>query len=130
MAEDKRTLGVSEAADRVLAVMVEQGHFADGIDAAKFAMALAINAGAHADEQDLTVEGTTTKWNVGSFDPDSQLRSLIDALYAGVDQPYRLLEFLIDDGLRRVSDHMESVGELDVIALLDEAGSRSSAAAQ
>ena len=129
MAEDKRTIGVTETADGVLAVMVEQGHFSDGIDAAKFAMALAINAGANANERDLTVEGTTTKWNVGSFDPDSQLRSLIDALYPDVDQPYRLLEFLIDDGLHRVSEHMESVGELDVIALLDEAGSRSSAAA-
>ena len=84
-------------------------------------------AEANADERDLTVEGTTTKWNVGSFDPDSQLRSLIDALYLDVDQPYRLLEFLIDDGLHRVGEHMESVGELDVIALLDEAGSRSSA---
>ena len=127
MAEDKRTIGVTEAADGVLAVMVEQGHFSDAIDAAKFAMALAISSQANAG--DLTVEGTTTKWNVGSFDPDSQLRSLLGALYPDVDQPYRLLEFLIDDGLHRVSEHMESIGELDVIALLDEAGSRSSAAA-
>ena len=127
MAEDKRTIGVTEAADGVLAVMVEQGHFSDAIDAAKFAMALAISSQAFAG--DLTVEGTTTKWNVGSFDPDSQLRSLLDALYPDVDQPYRLLEFLINDGLHRVSKHIESIGELDVIALLDEAESRSSAAA-
>lgn len=129
MAEDKRTIGVTEAADRVLATMVEQGHFADGIDAAKFAMALAINAGANTDGEDLTVEGTTTKWNVGSFDPDSQLRSLINALYPDIDLPYRLLEFLIDDGLQRVSEHIESIGELDVIALLDEAGNRPGAPA-
>ena len=127
MAEDKRTIGVTEAADGVLAVMVEQGHFSDAIDAAKFAMALAISSQANA--ADLTVDGTTTKWNVGSFDPDSQLHSLLGALYPDVDHPYRLLEFLIDDGLHRVSEHMESIGELDVIALLDEAGSRSSAAA-
>ncbi|MXY12180.1 MAG: hypothetical protein F4Z00_13620 [Acidimicrobiaceae bacterium] len=118
---------MTEAADGVLAVMVEQGHFSDAIDAAKFAMALAISS--QADAGDLTVEGTTTKWNVGSFDPDSQLRSLLDALYPDVDQPYRLLEFLINDGLHRVSKHIESIGELDVIALLDEAESRSSAAA-
>ena len=129
MAEDKRTIGVTESADHVLAVMVEQGYFADGIDAAKFAMALAINFGANANERDLTVESTTTKWNVGSFDPDRQLRSLINALYPNIDQPYRLLEFLIDDGLRRVSEHIELVGEFDVIALLDEAEPRSSAAA-
>ena len=129
MAEDKRTIGVTESADRVLAVMVERGYFADGIDAAKFAMALAINSGANANERDLTVEGTTTKWNVGSFDPDSQIRSLINALYPDIGQPYRLLEFLIDDGLRRVSEHIESVGEFDMISLLDEAEPRSSAAA-
>ena len=129
MAEDKRTIGVTETADRVLAMMVEQGHFADGIDAAKFAMALAINAGASTDEEDLTVEGTNTKWNVGSFDPESQLRSLIDAFYPDIDQPYRLLEFLIDYGLHRVSEHIDSIGELDVIALLDEAGNRPGAPA-
>lgn len=128
MSEDKRTIGVTEPADRVLAVMIEQGHFTEGIDAAKFAMALAINSGANANERDLTVEGATTKWNVGSFDPDGQLRSLINALYPDIGQPYRLLEFLIDDGLRRVSGHIESVGEFDVIALLDEAEPRPSAA--
>lgn len=37
--------------------------------------------------------------------------------------------FLIDDGLRRVSGHMESVGELDIIALLNEAEAPSSAGA-
>ena len=126
MAEDKITIGVTEAADRVLAMMIEQGHFAEGIDAAKFAMALAINAGANSEERDFTVEGTTTKWNVGSFDSDGQLRSLIDALYPDIDQPYRLLEFLIDDGLQRVGEHIESIGELDIIALLDEAGNRHS----
>ena len=127
MAEDKKTIGVTEAADRVLAAMVEQGHFTDAIDAAKFAMAIAINSGAGEGKQDLTVEGATTKWNVGSF--DSQLRSLIMALHPDTTEPYRLLEFLIDDGLHRVGEHIESVGELDVIALLDEAGNRPSAPA-
>ena len=121
MAEDKRTIGVTEAADDVLGLMVKQGHFSDGIDAAKFAMAIAINAGAGEGRQDLTVESAGTKWNVGSFDPGSQLRSLITALHPDTSQPYRLLEFLIDDGLRRVSEHIASEGELDVIALLDGA---------
>ena len=119
MAEDKRTIGVTEAADAVLAVAVEQGHFADGIDAAKFAMAIAINAGAGEGKPHLTAEGANTKWNVGSFDPDGQLRALLTDLHPDVNQPYRLLEFLIDDGLRRVGEHIASEGELDVVALLD-----------
>ena len=129
MAEDKRTIGVTETADEVIGLMVKQGHFADGIDAAKFAMAVAINASAGEGKQDLTVEGATTKWNVGSFDPDSQLRSLITALHPDTTQPYRLLEFLIDDGIRRVREHIASEGEFDVIALLDEAGTSPGASA-
>lgn len=121
MTDDKRTIGVTEAADAVLELMVEQGHFADGIDAAKFAMASAINAGVGND--DLGVEGTSTKWNVGSFDPDGQLRSLLAALFPDTDQPYRLLEYLIDEGLRRIREHIDLEGEFDVIAMLDEAES-------
>ena len=71
MAEDKRTIGVSEAADRVLADVVEQAHFSDGVDAATFAMAIAINAGACEGELNLIVEGANTKWNVGSFEAGS-----------------------------------------------------------
>ncbi len=129
MAEYKRTIGVTETADDVLNLMVQQGHFSDAIDAAKFAMATAINAGAGKDRQVLTVEGVGTKWNVGSFDSDSHLRSLITALHPDTTQPYRLLEFLIDDGLRRISEHIASEGEFDVIALIDEAGTDPGAAA-
>lgn len=130
MAEDKTTIGVTEAADRVLARMVEKGHFKNGIDAAKFAMAVAINAGARKDDENLTLEGANTKWNVGSFDTDGQLHSLIAALHPDVDQPYRMLESLIDDGIRHVGEHMASNGDaLDVIALLDAAGTDPSAPA-
>ncbi len=118
MAEDKRTIGVTKAADAVLEIMVQQGHFVDGIDAAKFAMAVAINADAGIES--LSVEGTNTKWNVGSFDPDSQLRALLTALFPDTDEPYRLLEFLVDDGLQRIREHIESEGEFDVVAMLDE----------
>lgn len=121
MTDDKRTIGVTEAAGAVLDLMVDQGHFADGIDAAKFAMASAINAGAGND--DFGVEGTSTKWNVGSFDPDGQLRSLLAALFPDTDQPYRLLEYLIDEGLRRIREHIDLEGEFDVVAMLDEAES-------
>ena len=130
MAEDKTTIGVTEAADRVLVRMVEKGHFKQGIDAAKFAMAVAINAGARKNDESLTVEGANTKWNVGSFDSDGQLRSLIAALHPDIDQPYRMLESLIDDGLRHVGKRMASSGDaLDIIGLLDEAGTDPNATA-
>ena len=122
MSEDKTTIGVTEAADRVLARIVDKGHFKNGIDAAKFAMAVAINAGAANDDESLTVEGTNTKWNIGSFDPDGHLRSLIAAIHPDMGQPYRILEALINDGIRHVGEHMASRGDaFDIIELLDEA---------
>lgn len=130
MSEDKTTIGVTEAADRVLARMVEKGHFKNGIDAAKFAMAVAINSGARNDDENPTIDGTNTKWNIGSFDADGHLRSLISAIHPDVSQPYRMLEALIDDGLRHVGEHMASSGDaLDIIELLDEARTDPAAAA-
>ena len=123
MAEDKRTIGVTEAADGCSRRDGRARHFSDGIDAAKFAMALAINsrgererAGPHRREAPPR-SGTSAASIRTANSAHSSTPSTRD-----VDQPYRLLEFLIDDGLHRVSEHMESVGELDVIALLDEAG--------
>lgn len=130
MSEDKTTIGVTEAADRVLARMVEKGHFKNGIDAAKFAMAVAINSGARNDKENLAIDGTNTKWNIGSFDADGHLRSLIAAIHPDVSQPYRMLEALIDDGLRHVGEHMAASGDaLNIIELLDEARTDPAAAA-
>jgi hypothetical protein len=112
--EDKKTIGITDHGELTLGSMVETGHFIDAIDAAKFAMGLAVRSGKGERVSNPTVEGAGTKWNVGSFDPDNDLQTLLSALYPSVEAPYRLLEYLIDEGLRLVA----AQGVFDVVELI------------
>ena len=47
-----------------------------------------------------TAEGAGTVWHVGSFDSDGSLKAMIEALYPDELYPYRLVEHLINEGLR------------------------------
>jgi hypothetical protein len=96
MAADKKMIDITSGNELVLARMVEAGRFASELDAAKFAMAYAINRETPAGSTD----GAATKWNVGSVDPDGSLRSLIEALFPAASEPYRLVEHLMNEGLR------------------------------
>lgn len=108
---DKRTLGVTAGNEETLLNLVEVGAFASELDAAKFAMSLAIQRGA---AQGVT-EGAGTKWNVGTVDPDQSLRAIVEAIYPDVKEPYRLVEFFMNEGLRLIS---QDQGPLDVLTLL------------
>lgn len=93
---DKKTLGVTTSNRRVLNALALEGRFANDIEAAKFAMAHAINQGVGRG----TTEGVGTIWNVGSFDGDGALKAVIEALHPDETNPYRLVEHLINEGLR------------------------------
>ena len=93
---DKRTIGVTPANEHSLAALVAAGAFSSELDAAKFAMAHAIEQGTEVG----TVEGLNTKWNIGTVDADASLRALIESFYGAVAEPYRLIEYLINEGLR------------------------------
>ena len=93
---DKRTIGIARANEHSLAALVVAGGFSSELDASKFAMA-------HAIEQDTevgTVEGANTKWNIGTVDADGSLRALVESFYGAIAEPYRLVEYLINEGLR------------------------------
>ena len=96
MGQDKKTLGITRENAPILNELVANGNFGSELDAAKFAMAVAIEGGVPAG----SAEGTETKWNIGSIDPDGSVRSLLRALYPSVSEPYRLLEYLINEGLQ------------------------------
>lgn len=115
MSNDKRTIGVTASNNRVLAELVKAGHFGSELDAAKFAMAVAIKKGVEAGSAD----GADTKWNVGSADADGLLRSTIQALYPDATEPYRLVEYLMNEGLRLI-DPGQNLPP-DVVSLLFEA---------
>ncbi len=95
MATDKKTIGITKANAQALERLVADGRFASELDAAKFAMAYAIHTGSGLGAAD----GAETKWNVGSVDPDGSMRALLEALYPKISEPYRLMEYLINEGL-------------------------------
>ena len=95
-ANDKKTVGITSANERVLGALVAEGLFGSEIEAAKFAMARAIDNGVERG----TAEGAETKWNVGSLDPDGTLKAVVQALYPEETMPYRLVEHLMNEGLR------------------------------
>ena len=95
-ATDKKTVGITPANERVLGALVAEGLFGSEIEAAKFAMARAIDNRVERG----TAEGAETKWNVGSLDPDGALKAVVQALYPEETMPYRLVEHLMNEGLR------------------------------
>jgi hypothetical protein len=93
---DKKTIGVTAGNERTLSALAAAGRFNTDIEAAKFAMAYAIDQGVGRG----TTEGAGTKWNVGSFDNDGALKAIVETLYPDETNAYRLIEYLIDEGLR------------------------------
>ncbi|WP_416268603.1 hypothetical protein SD235_00080 [Burkholderia cepacia] len=104
MAADKKTIGISKSNAAALNTLVAAGRFGSELDAAKFAMAYAIKLGLPAG----TSDGTDTKWNVGSVDPDGSLRPLLEALFPTCSEPYRLAEYLMNEGISRL---IETLGD-------------------
>ena len=94
MAEDKKTIGLTNANKTIMDEVVEKGGFKRDMDAAKFAFALAVNRGCEPEP----VEGAGTIWNVGSFDEGGDLKALVQNLFPNVDAPYRALESLVNMG--------------------------------
>lgn len=108
MAVDKKTIGIGKANASTLNTLVLAGRFGSELDAAKFAMAYAIQLGLPAGSAD----GTDTKWNVGSVDPDGSIRSLLEALFPTCSEPYRLAECLMNEGIKRLGDKLRNGGDL------------------
>jgi hypothetical protein len=117
MSIDKKTIGLTTDNRAVVESLVQQKLFKDQIDAAKFAMALAIQSGL----QPGNAEGAETIWNVGSFDADGQLKNLIQSLFPGADAPYRLVEYFVNAGLQLIAAHMAEKRSLsDLFNLVKE----------
>jgi len=103
MSEDKKTIGLTAENRSVMDRIMDKGFFRDQKDAAMFAMAYAIEQGIRAGNS----EGANTIWNVGSLDPDGEIRVLISNLFPDTSTPYRLLEFFVNAGLAQMGVRME-----------------------
>ena len=104
MERDRETIGLTPETQAILADIEERGWFLEGQDIARFCLAYAIRAkvpeGATAD--------TETRWAAGNFDKTGEIRALLAALYPDCKTPVRLMEHLVNEGLRLVKSRVAS----------------------
>ena len=116
MTEDKKTIGLTTENRSVMDRIMDKGFFRDQKDAAMFAMAYAIEQGIRAGNS----EGANTIWNVGSLDPDGEIRVLISNLFPDTSTPYRLLEFFVNAGLAQIGVRMDKEPGIDITDFLSD----------
>jgi hypothetical protein len=117
MTEDKKTIGLTAENRSVMERIMDKGFFRDQKDAAMFAMAYAIRQGL----QPGNAEGTNTIWNVGSLDPDGEIRILIGNLFPETATPYRVVESFVNAGLMQIGFRMDKEAGIEITDLLGEA---------
>ena len=114
MAEDKKTIGLTDANKDIMDQIVEKAGFKRDMDAAKLAFALAVHRGSEPGQ----VEGAGTIWNVGSFDEGGDLKALIQNLFPKADAPYRTLESHVNAGFSMLAAEMKANPGLRIEDLL------------
>lgn len=116
MAEDINTIGLTHSNKEVMYRIMQFNIFKEQQQVAKFTMSLAINNGIEPGE----TEGAETVWNVGTFDKSGELRSIIPAIFPGTQMPYRLVEYMINEGLKIIDEHLYKNNDLDIIELMSQ----------
>lgn len=114
MAEDKKTIGLTDANKVIMDQVVEKGGFKLDMDAAKFAFALAVSRNC----EPTALEGAGTIWSVGGFDETGEIKALIQNLYPSSETPYRALESLMNSGFALLDAEIKATPALRIQDLL------------
>jgi hypothetical protein len=112
MSEDRKTIGLTKGTRGVLDQIMKKDWFKDRSDAAKFALAVAVNAGVKPGD----TEGAETVWSTTIIEPE--LRDTIRVLFPEADMPYKAIESLINAGLEIMGRHLEQRGDLVLTELM------------
>lgn len=104
MERDRETIGLTPETQAILADLEERGWFIEGQDVARFCMAYAIRAKV----PEGATAGTETRWAAGNFDKTGEIRVLLAALYPACQTPVRLMEHLVNEGLKLISTRLKS----------------------
>ena len=113
--DDRRQIGLTDDGKVAVARLTDKlGWFEEAQDAGRFALAYAIRAGVGPGDTSAPVE---TRWSPDGFDPSGEIRALLRAIYPDTAMPIRLMEYLIDEGLRRIATKIDA-GEDSPMALL------------
>ncbi len=106
--DDRRTLSTSVSANDALARLVAHGFFAEQVEAYRVGIAVALArklTPADVPER----KNVTTKYNVGSVDPEGKLRTLVQLVLPDqAERPYAAMEWLAEAGLRFLIDQVDS----------------------
>jgi hypothetical protein len=116
MAEDKKTIGLTDQNRATMDQFVEKAGFKQDMDAAKFAFALAVSRGCAPG----SVEGARTIWNVGTFDEAGELKALVQNLFPNADAPYRAVESLMNSGFALLEDAIKANPGLRIEDILNQ----------
>jgi hypothetical protein len=99
--EDRKQIGLTDDGKATVALLTEQlGWFEEAQEAARFALAWSVREGIVPGQATGTVE---TRWSPDLFDPTGEIRNLLRVVYPENETPVRLMEYLIDEGLRRIA---------------------------
>lgn len=110
---DRESIGLTAETQAMLAELEARGWFLEGQDIARFCFAYAIRAGV----PEGATSGTETRWAAGNFDKTGEIRVLLAALFPNCTTPIRLMEHLVNEGLRLVASRVrsEAVGPADLM---------------
>ena len=98
---DRKQVGLTDDGKAAVATLTERlGWFAEAQEASRFALAYAIREGV---EEGSVTGSLETRWSADGFDPTGEIRTIIRAVYPENATPVRLMEHLIDEGLRRIA---------------------------
>jgi hypothetical protein len=113
MERDRESIGLNSETQAILAELEARGWFLEGQDVARFCMAYAIRAKV----PEGATAGTETRWAAGNFDKTGEIRALLAALYPTCQTPVRLMEHLVNEGLRMVATRVrsEAIGPAELI---------------
>lgn len=102
MERDKDVIGLSAESQRYLKELEERGWFSEGQELARFALAFAVRAETPAGK----ASQVETRWAAGNFDKTGEIRAVLGALYPDCKTPVRLMEHLVNTGLRQIYERV------------------------
>lgn len=107
MEQDRRSIGLSTESQRLMEEILAKEWFSEAQEAARFAMAYAIQAGV----APAATPSVDTRWSSGLFDPTGEIVALVGALHPDVTTPVRAIESFVNEGLRLVHERLVTRGE-------------------
>jgi hypothetical protein len=102
--EDRDTVGLTAESQVLLQEIEARNWFRDGQDIARFCLGFAVRAKVPGG----LTSNTDTRWSAGNFDKTGEMRALLAVLYPEAAMPVRLMEHLVNEGLKLVAAKVRS----------------------